>query len=333
MASIRKRNSRWQVQVRREGHQPISKSFLQKSDALAWARKVESEQDRSHLPYDPQKLNDTTFADLLKRFRTEVSPTRKSGGFESKVLSIVERAEIGSVKLSKLTPAVIAKFRDERLARNYPAYVLRILGLLQSILETARRDWGIGLPINPVKAIKKPTGCKPRDRRLNPGELETLLTATKKAPSYLSPIISFAVATGMRRGELLNLRWGDINFERRTLHIPITKNGHPRTIPLSPEALAILNSLKPGDRSDGSDKEVQIFPITPNALRLSWERLRDRAGVADLHFHDLRHEAISRFFERGLSVPEVALISGHRDFRMLARYTHLRAEEIAKKLA
>ena len=109
------------------------------------------------------------------------------------------------------------------------------------------------------------------------------------------------------------------------MHIPVTKNGHPRTIPLTPKAVEIIESQR------GVDLE-RVFPITSNAVKLVWHRLIGRSGVKDLHFHDLRHEAISRFFERGLSVSEVALISGHRDYRMLFRYTHLGAGDIVGKL-
>jgi integrase len=129
----------------------------------------------------------------------------------------------------------------------------------------------------------------------------------------------------MRRGELLNLRWSDIDLQNRTLHIPQTKNGHARTIPVSYKAIEVLSGL---DREGGD----QVFPLSAYAVRHAWNRLTKRAGIADLHFHDLRHEAISRFFEKGLSVAEVALISGHRDFRQLFRYTHLRAEDVARKL-
>ncbi len=110
-----------------------------------------------------------------------------------------------------------------------------------------------------------------------------------------------------------------------TIRILKTKNGHPRTIPLTPKAVEILSSM--------ARTEERVFPVTPNAVRLAWERLRRRAGLEDLRLHDLRHEAVSRFFEYGLTVPEVALISGHRDPRMLSRYTHLRPEKVAEKLA
>ena len=132
----------------------------------------------------------------------------------------------------------------------------------------------------------------------------------------------------MRRGEILNMRWGDVSFEGRTLHIPVTKNGHARTIPLSSRALVLLRALS-DSRTSGTE---HVLPITENAAKMAWKRLAKRAQLEDLRFHDLRHQAISRFFEKGLNVPEVALISGHRDPRMLFRYTHPRAEDVAAKL-
>ncbi len=143
----------------------------------------------------------------------------------------------------------------------------------------------------------------------------------------MGSLLRFAIETGMRRGELVNARWQFVDWARRTLHIPETKNGHPRTIPLSGEAIRILRGIL-----DGGHDSVRIFPLSANAVRLAWGRLIKRARITNLRLHDLRHEAVSRFFEKGLSVPEVALISGHRDYRMLARYTHLRPEDVAKKL-
>lgn len=156
-------------------------------------------------------------------------------------------------------------------------------------------------------------------------ELASLLKSAAQCRNPLmAPLFRFALETGMRRGELVNIRWDQIDTTKRTLHIPVTKNGHPRTIPLSSTALDILKDIPRND--------PRVFPLTLNAVKLAWKRLAERAGAADLHFHDLRHEAVSSFFEKGLSVPEVALISGHRDARMLFRYTHLRAEDVARKL-
>jgi integrase len=137
--------------------------------------------------------------------------------------------------------------------------------------------------------------------------------------------IEFAVETGMRRGEILAIRWEHLDDQARTLTIPTTKTGQPRTIPLSSRALAILDSQRVA-------KTDRAFPITVNAFALSWKRILKRSKAHDLHFHDLRHEAVSRLFERGLTIPEVALVSGHKDPRMLFRYTHLKPEDVALKL-
>ena len=127
----------------------------------------------------------------------------------------------------------------------------------------------------------------------------------------------------MRRGELIRVRRNHIGEESQTLLIPYTKNGIPRTIPLGSKALVL--SLEWARKQSEN-------PISSHGLNSAWQRLIKTTRVNDLHFHDLRHEAISRFFEIGLSVPEVCLISGHKDFRMLARYTHLKPESLVSKL-
>lgn len=190
----------------------------------------------------------------------------------------------------------------------------------------AKGEWSIPLRANPLKTIKLPADSKARDRRLQDDDGEGLMKAmTTPSAWYLRPLITLAIETGMRRGELLSIEWKDVDLSAPTIRILKTKNGHPRTIPLTPKAVEILSSLE--------RKDDRVFPVTPNAVRLAWERLRKRAGLEDLRLHDVRHEAVSRFFEYGLTVPEVALISGHRDPRMLSRYTHLRPEKVAEKLA
>ena len=235
------------------------------------------------------------------------------------------RDPIASLTVQKLTAHELALFRDRRIKDGIRTCQYDLV-LIRHILEIARKEWNLGLAVNPVDQIRKPNGLKPRNRRLEPHE-ETLLLdgCSKSTVTYLKPIITLALETAMRRGEILAIRWDDINESLRTLRIPITKNGHPRVIPLSSKALTTLLGTPRGNSE-------RVYEVSPNAFRLAWERLRNRVGIKDLHFHDLRHEAISRFFELGLSIPEVALISGHRDPRMLFRYTHLRAEDVANKL-
>ena len=142
---------------------------------------------------------------------------------------------------------------------------------------------------------------------------------------WLKPLFCLAVETGMRRGELLSLTRDMINLNKKIIFLKNTKNGSARTVPLSEKAIHEIKSLPVSFNR-------KIFPISVSSFRFYWKQAKNRAKIEDFRFHDSRHEAISRFFEKGLSIPEVALISGHKDVRMLFRYTHLKAEDILRKL-
>ena len=188
-------------------------------------------------------------------------------------------------------------------------------------------EWGLMLSANPVDRVKMPPSSPARNRRLEEGEFERLEEASKQTKNpHIWPIIVFAIETGMRRGEILGLRWEHVDLDRRIAFLPLTKNGSSREVPLSTKAAQVLARQR--QRNDTPSP----FPVTPNGFRLAWDRLGSRAGLSDLRFHDLRHEAISRFFELGLNIPEVAVISGHKDPRMLFRYTHLRAVDLVNRL-
>jgi len=327
VATIRKRGVRWQAQVRLQGHAPITKSFTHKADAEAWARQQEVAIERGEIQSARKSLKTYVLADLLTRYQSEVTPRKRGAASELFRLKTLKAAPIASLPLDKLTPSVLARHRDERLLVVSAPSVRRELAILQHCLEVARKDWGVPLPRNPMEDVRKPQSAKARSRRLSSEDAQKLANGLQKTRSrLLADIIRFAIATGMRRGELLAMRWTNVNAEARTVYLPHTKNGEARTVPLSPGALSILSRQK---RIDGEDR---VFPISANAVRLAWERLKRRVGIENLRFHDLRHEAISRFFEYGLNVPEVSAISGHKDPRMLMRYTHLKAETIADKL-
>ncbi|MCP4070122.1 MAG: site-specific integrase [Hyphomicrobiales bacterium] len=168
-----------------------------------------------------------------------------------------------------------------------------------------------------------------RERRLRDGEYEKLIQAaeTRKNP-WIKKIILFAIQTGMRRGEILALHWDQVDLKRSSVTILESKNGYSRTIPISPSTVALLHCC----RGVPVASDTRVFPCTANTVKMAWGRMLKETDIKDLHFHVLRHEAISRFFEPGLTVPEVASISGHRDLRMLFRYAHTRSTEILKKL-
>jgi integrase len=328
MATIRKRGDRWQAQVRRTGTAALSRTFKLKADAERWAAGVEVDGERQGIASNPRHLKQTILGELIKRYRDTVVPLHRSRVNETAVLNAFLRQPIAGLSLSEVSASHFAVYRDQRLKQVKAGTVIRELGLIQHALEVGRKEWGISLPVNPVKAISKPKSDRPRDRRLQDGEWVAIQKAldTCRNPAIAS-VVKFAVATAMRRGEILMARWGDLNWSESTLHIPLTKNGHARTIPLSPGALRVLE-VTAGLR----DSDDAIFPVSCEAVKRAWQRLTRRAGIKNLHFHDLRHEAVSRFFELGLSIPEVALISGHKDPRMLFRYTHLRASDLAGKL-
>ena len=317
MATIRKRDGKYQVQIRRQSQLPISKTFLQRADAVEWARHMEVKADRGELPAPVRQLGGYTLRHVIEQYRNEVTSKKRSKSTETYILNAFLRQPLANLTLLDVTPAHFSTYRDKRLKLVKPGTVNRELSIIKHALDIAKREWGIPLHVNPLADVKKLKVRNARNRRLSDDELSRLQESIGESRNlYLMPLIRFALATGMRRGEILMMRWDEIDLVRRTLHIPITKNGHPRTIPLSATALVILNELL---AMGGSNQSGQVFPVTSNAAKLSWQRLVHRAGIHDLHFHDLRHEAISHFFERGLSVPEVALISGHRDYQMLFR--------------
>ncbi|MDB2498914.1 site-specific integrase [Alphaproteobacteria bacterium] len=158
-----------------------------------------------------------------------------------------------------------------------------------------------------------PKSNPPRERRLKAGEFERLKIAAEKSRSwYLWPVVVLAVETAMRRSEILGLHWEHIDLDRKAAFLPMTKNGSSRWVPLSEAAVAKL--------SKAPRNTDRPFPVTDVAFRQAWDRLRHRANITDLTFHDLRHEAISRMFDNGIKIHEVMAVSGHRTASQLFRY-------------
>lgn len=324
MASIRKRGTKWQVQIRRDGSAPVTKTFTAREDAIRWGR----DQDRRIDAGELVGQKDATIAELIDLYQRKITPLKKSAAIEPFYWRQVARHPIAAIRIRNLKASDIVEYRDFRLQTVSGSTVRKELGLIANMLKLAAHEWGYVNRLETVRQVRKPPPERSRERRLKPGEFQALQRALAGCKNLLfRDLTLFALATGMRRGEILALRWDNVSFRKRTAFLPITKNGESREVPLSPAALDLLKARK-NLGNDGS----AVFPISANAVRLAWERVKRRAKIGDLRFHDLRHEAISRFFELGLSVPEVGLISGHKDKRMLFRYTHLRSVEVLKKL-
>jgi len=329
MATIRKLRGRWQAQVRRRGMKPRCKSFDTKLEAEKWARDLEAQVDRFGAAPDTKILESTTLGQLLERYQREVSPLKRGSVQEIQRIDVLRRHELAYRTMIGLSQQDIASFRDERLQSVAPSTAVRELAILSHVLEVAIRDWGLPLAKNVVKLVRRPVICNERNRRLAPDEEQRLLDACDvgKIP-FLRTLLVVAVETGMRRGELLGLKWSDFSHNRRVLSLALTKNGSGRDVPLSQRAFDMLIAWKEHSNVDQST----IFPMRAGTLEQAWRRLLMRAGIKALRFHDLRHEGVSRLFERGLNVIEVSSISGHRDIRILKRYTHLIADDLVARL-
>jgi integrase len=212
------------------------------------------------------------------------------------------------------------------IAEGYsPITIKRRLALLSHLYKVAEREWGMGGLVNPVPHVSMPRVANARDRRLINDEQARLLAAAHAYGGEIGPLIAWAIETAMRRGEIAAMRWDHLDRKARVLLIPETKTGTPRRVPLSTAALGVLDSLP--RRIDG-----RVWGMRPDSISQAFERVCKAAGIEGLTFHDLRHEATSRLFEKGLDPMEVAAITGHKTLQMLKRYTHLRAEDLVGRL-
>lgn len=325
MGCVRKRGKSWNAQVRVSGWRSFTKSFSKKSDAIIWINDLENKLRSAPLP---DFVNDSkiTLAELLLKYAEEITPKHKGRVPENSRLRSIARKWIGKLDIRYLTKQHFIQYRDDRLRNVKGGTVCSELSLIKRVLDTASKKWGFGIPYNPIKDIEFPKGSTSRTRRLVSDEKERLIIAASSQRNiFIASIIEFAIETGMRRSEILKLRWCDIDLENGFAYLYDTKNSEDRKVPLTTRCKEIIQKVP--------QSEARVFPISTNCLRLAWDRARKKAGITDLRLHDLRHEAVSRFFEMGMSVPEVALISGHKDVRQLFRYTHLNPENVFQKYA
>lgn len=313
MASIRKKNGRWQAQVRSRVHGSTSKTFHKKADAEYWAKEQEALMQSGQ--WQKPTLRNLTIGDMIAEYAKRVTPQKRGKDTELRRLNrLLGEKPLMSVFLKEAHPPVFANFRDRRLGDGVRACQYDLV-LLRHAWNMARIEWGWPLGDNPISLIRMPKNNPPRERRLKPGEYKLLKNTAKSSKAwYLWPIVDIAIETAMRRSEILGLTWEHVDWQNRRAFLPLTKNGRARWVPLSAKALQHLE--------DAPRTSEFVFPVTDIAVRQAWERLRRRADIKDLTFHDLRHESLSKKFQNGMSIPEVMSISGHRTAGQLFRYLH-----------
>jgi integrase len=357
MASIRKRGSSFQVRIKSDGRVIASKSFGSLKDARDWAKQSEATILRD--TWDTTSVSRRmTLREALAQYDDELlrGPKKGKGQEHSVIKQWLKRDSLSTLPLSKIKPSEIVKVRDGMLRDGYsPATTVRHLAALSNVFNVAIREWNMTTLVNPVSMVRKPLVRNARSRVLTETEEALLIEAAElHLGGWLKDVVKLALETAMRRSEIARLRWEWVDLGKRVATLPDTKNGTARAVPLTSTAVDLLRGRLP-ENLDGAPAKGVVFPIQhgdaiTGAFATAVRRARasyveqgliqgksltaldsDRTMI-DVRFHDLRHCATTRLFDKGLNVMEVASISGHKTLSMLQRYTHLKAEDLARKL-
>lgn len=342
MASIQKRGSTYRARVIRRGYPTQSKTFNTRIEATKWARGIEAQIDegsfRDLRRQAPCILDEiVSFPDATNRYIETHSIHKKNFRSESGILKTLAKRWMHKTVVEVNKQEVLA-LRNElvslgRSGDTINHYFNAISKLYQMLADELSLD-----VTNPTTAIKRMPQSKGRNKRLT-GEAEVLFfeCCAKTHPPQLLNIVKLAIETGMRRGELMNVQWSDVDQQHRRIYLNKTKNGESRQVPLTLKAVEIINNLK----AQGIVSE-KIFLCSLPSLRKGFHNARKKAlsewsgrgrnPFEDFRFHDLRHEALSRLSDGGLNAIELAHISGHKTLAMLKRYTHPSHQAIFDKL-
>lgn len=266
-----------------------------------------------------------TFGDAMARYARERSPQKRGEEWEIKRLSRFVKDPLAAIKMADLKPSDLAEWRDRRSGEVGPATVNREMNLLSAVLAVSKKEWGL-IASNPLSDVKRPKQPPARSRRVLPGEMDRLALVAgedlSRSTARAFHAFRFAIETAMRAGEIIGLTWDRIDFGKRVAHLPMTKNGTARDVPLSSEAIRLLKALP------GTDP---VFGLTSRQLDALWRKIRSKAAIDGLTFHDSRHEATTRLAKK-MDVLALARVTGHRDLKALMIYYNETAEELAKLL-
>lgn len=318
MASITKRNGKWRCIVRGKGHPTVSKTFNIKALAKKWALSVEAARDAPFV--DEMPGHGVSFKECLVRYTLEISPLKKGHSREVLRLGHLSKEPWAALPISEIKARHLAAWRDSKLKAGLsPSSVVKALAAVSHVFTIAIKEWGYEVT-NPVTNIRKPRINNARDRRLNPGELELLLSHCN---AELRAWVVIAIETAMRRGEMAGLTTDMI--KGNLIHLSDTKNGSARIVPLSTIAIKALGSLSQNDSG-------KVWRYEADYYTRQFIKAYRNAGIVGLRLHDLRREGCSRLFEKKLSIFEVKAISGHKSTKMLERYVTVYTHDLLAKL-
>lgn len=329
-------SGKWRVQVRRAGLYRAA-TFPTKREAKDWAAGIEAQAYHIAASGYAPVPRDATLADLIDKY---CETNAKNPGRTKAATLAMLKAQIGKVKLSALNAVVLRDFIDRRAAAGAGGVTISAdLSFLSAVIKWGKHARQLDLPeklaLEARESLKHrglETRSRERYREPSDDELARLFAHWQAKPRQRIDMVTlcrFALATGMRLGEICSLRIEDVDRERKTVLIrdrkdPRNKAGNDQTVPLLPDAWAIAEPLLAG-RTEGG-----IFHVRAASASTAFTRACQDLDppILDLHFHDLRHRATAQFFRMGLDIPRVALLTGHKTWAMLKRYTDIKPEDV-----
>ena len=333
----------WRAQARRKGRY-VSHTFVRREDAGRWARQLECSIDRGEIPTSPRARGATTFGQLIDLHVADMCEVGKAPGRSKDATLVMLKRELGKLRATQLDREQVVQFGRRRAAQGAGPVTLSMdIGTIRLVLSHAAAVHGLPVSVEQVNlgriALKRlglVGKSNQRDRRPTDEELARLIAHFDENPRQLIPmgrIIKFAVATAMRQEEICHVTWSDLNERTKMLTIrdrkdPREKKGNDQRIPLLAvsgyDAMALIEE----QRATRGNEDDRIFPCNHKSVSNVFTRACQVLRIDDLHFHDLRHEGTSRLFEAGFRIEQVSLVTGHKDWKMLRRYTHLKPESL-----
>jgi len=326
MATYRKRGNSWRAEINIGGTRK-SKTFPTKTQAKSWAAEAEY-----NLSQESGGISHThTLGDVFDRYAEEVSAKKNGGDWELKRLNAYKRSSLSKIKLVDLRREHLEEWIEIRLKSVKSSSVNRDLNLISHCLTMARR-WRL-MNHKPLDDLKRPKDPPHRDRLISPSEKEAILLSANfregdpliQQQQRVAVAFLFAIETAMRAGEICGLMPQHIDIKNRVAHLPLTKNGASRDVPLSKRAVELLHLLEPWPVSG------PVFSMTSSQLSALFRKIVGRTGIENLTFHDTRHEAITRLAKK-LDVLDLARMVGHRDIKQLLTYYNRSAKDMAQQL-
>lgn len=348
MAAITERGGKFLARVRRKGYPCAAKTFTRKADAVVWARRVESDMEAGR--WVDEALKVPTLKEAISEYSRVVAVKLKGAEDYAYRFDSIAALAWAQKPVNEVTARDIAQWRDALAKDRKPATVVRLLALLSAVLAWCmkERQW---VDANPASMVRRPRVSDSRDRTLSDNELSYLMrAATAGRATWFAPALVVLTRSAMRRGELCALKRDDVDFDQAVARLHDTKNGSPRDVPLRPQALTALRTLDAAAAASGVKALIPVGAVGSVSTRFKYAvgRARslyeaeqkasgeaiDPAFLADLRLHDCRHHAVTTWAGTGgIGLFELMTISGHKNPRMVSRYTHLKASTLAAKMA